>query len=73
MTRRDARLTCAACGWPLASFCPRCRGQAGGRVGGLATSPEKTAAAREAVRTRWSRRDAARKAAQARWSRRRKP
>jgi hypothetical protein len=53
MTRRDARLTCAACGWPLASFCPRCRGKAGGLVGGKASTPEKTAAARKANRARW--------------------
>jgi hypothetical protein len=57
MPRKD-RLTCQACGWPLASFCPRCRGKAGGRIGGKATSPEKTAAAQKANRARWRRRKA---------------
>jgi hypothetical protein len=56
MTARKDRLTCQACGWPLASFCPRCRGKAGGLVGGKATSPEKTAAARKANRARWPKR-----------------
>ena len=34
------RTTCAACGHPLTSFCPRCRGRRGGQV----SSPAKTKA-----------------------------
>jgi hypothetical protein len=55
MLRKD-RLTCQACGSPLASFCPRCRGKAGGEKGGRATSPAKTAAAQKASRARWPKR-----------------
>jgi hypothetical protein len=58
MPRKD-RLTCQTCGGPLASFCPRCRGKAGGLVGGKATSPAKTAAARKATRARWPKRQKA--------------
>jgi hypothetical protein len=53
-----AALACPACDGPLYAFCPRCRGRAGGRVGGTASTPEKAAAARKAARARWRREQA---------------
>jgi hypothetical protein len=41
---------CQECGAPLTTFCARCRGRAGGRVGGLATTPAKRKALKRNAR-----------------------
>jgi len=43
MTAVPEAARCSTCGHPLTAFCARCRG----RVGGRATSPRKTRAARK--------------------------
>jgi hypothetical protein len=54
--RRNSGLTCERCGGDLYSFCPRCRGQVGGILGGIATGSLKTLAAQKANRARWRKR-----------------